>query len=180
MTHVLRKLLGALAGAAVVVVALAPSPPATAATGTTYFRYCNSGRLGFGMTFDVVRAYRGHVAVSIRYYISGIRPARDNTIVVVQKGPALFHREKGRTIYANIGESVYGTVTNASSDDKWHTLSQASFSMHPLPLGTFPYPGSSYWKLFLHYVVDIWPHGKGVGGCFVNLEIDGPTNVYFP
>lgn len=180
MIPVLRKFLGGVAAAAVVVVALAPPPPAAAATGTTYFRYCNIGRLGFGMTFHVISADGGHVASGIRYYIGGIRSARDNTIVVFQKGPALFHREKKQTIYALTGESVYGTITNASSDDKWHALSQANFSLHPLPLGTFPYPGSSYWKLFMHYVVDIWPHGKSAGGCSFNLEVDGPTNAYFP
>lgn len=132
------------------------------------------------MTFHVVSAYGGHVADNIRYYIKDGRPTKDNTIVIFQKGPGLFHREGKQTIYALDGETVFATVTNAVSDNKWHTLRQASFSMHPLPLGTFPDPGSSFWKLFLHYIVAVWPHGKAAGGCFFNLEVDGPTNAYFP
>lgn len=180
MANILRKLLGALAAATVMAVVLAPPPAASAATGRTYFRYCNKGHLGFGMTFQVISARGGHVAEGIRYYISGIRPARDNTIVVIQKGPALFHREKGQIIYALTGESDYGTITNASSDGRWHTFNQTTLSLHPLPLGTFPDPGSSYWKLFMHYVVVIRPHGQITAGCSFNLQIDGPTNAYFP
>ena len=59
-----------------------------------------------------------------------------------------------------------------------HLQRNQSFAA-PLPLGTFPNPGSSYWKLFMHYVVDIWPHGQGAAGCSFNLQIDGPTNAPF-
>jgi hypothetical protein len=154
--------------------------PAAAAAGKTYFRSCRAGHLAFGMKFHVIPAYRGHVADRITYYIVGTKSAKNSTIVFFQKGPTLFHRTKTNTVYTGIGETVFGEITNADSDGKWHPYNESGLSMHPLPIGTFPWGGGKYWKLWYHYVVDIWPHGKGTAGCSFEFEVLGPSTAIFP
>jgi hypothetical protein len=173
------KMLASALSAIGLTLALAPVA-AGASSGTTYFRSCKAKRLAFGMKFHVISAYRGHVADRITYYITGTRSAKDSTIVFFQKGPTMFHRDKKHTTYTGVGESGYGEITNADSDGKWHPLDQRSFTMHPLPIGTFPWGGGKGWKLWYHYVVDIWPHGNGNAGCNFSFEVLGPSNAYFP
>ncbi|MBV9917981.1 MAG: hypothetical protein JO153_15880 [Solirubrobacterales bacterium] len=179
MRRIITTLTAALTLLGLLAAMTAPVAPA-AFQPRTYFRYCNVKHLGFGMTFHVVAAYGGHVADRISYYIAGTRAARNSTIVFFQKGPSLFHPAGKQNIYSGLGESVFGDITNADSDGKWHPLDQRHLSTYPLPIGTFPRGNDRFWKVWFHYVVDIWPHGNGNGGCSFSFEVLGPSNAYFP
>lgn len=178
--HRAAKTLACALSALGLALALAPTLAPAASGGATYFRFCNVKRLGFGMKFHVIRAYGGHVADRITYYISGTRRAKDSTIVIFQKGPTMFHRSKKTTIYTGVGESGFGNIGNADSDGAWHPIDQRGFTMHPLPIGTFPSGSGKFWKLWFHYVVDVWPHGHGGAGCSFAFEVLGPSTAYFP
>lgn len=171
MTALRRGLIAAVVGLALA---------APAASAKSFFTYCNRSHLGFGMKLNIVPGGKGHLVTRISYYITGLKRAKDSSIVFFSKGPSLFHHDKSGYVFAMFGEQVAGDVTNADSDGRWHPLDMRKLSSNPLPIGTFPYPSSHYWKLWLHYIVDIWPHGKGNGGCWFQLTMYGPTNAYFP